>query len=108
MPRQTFIGWVVSDRAAGTVTVEVTREMTHPLYKKRIKRAKRFLADDPKNKYRVGDLVEIEECRPLSKRKSHHVLRLVKKGKVSAEEHQVLEESSKLSLEDNDSTQNTP
>ena len=48
--------------------------MTHPLYKKTIKRSKKFMAHDERETFKIGDTVEIVECRPLSRRKRHRVL----------------------------------
>ncbi|MCH7493108.1 30S ribosomal protein S17 [bacterium] len=62
-----------------TVRVEVTRLALHPFYKKRIRRSKFYLAHDAKNAVKVGDRVEIEECAPISKRKSFRVLGILAK-----------------------------
>ena len=62
-------GFVVSDQMEKTVVVNVERKFPHPLYKKYIKRSKRYHAHDKDNQYKIGDLVNIQECRPLSKTK---------------------------------------
>ena len=63
-------GRVVSDKMDKTVTVLVERKEPHPLYKKYIKRSTKLQAHDEKNECNEGDLVTIEQCRPLSKNKS--------------------------------------
>ena len=74
MPRRVLQGVVVSDKADKTVTVLVERRLMHPLYKKFIKRSKRYHAHDQANHHKVGDVVRIRECRPISKTKSWEVL----------------------------------
>ena len=74
MPRRVLQGVVVSDKADKTVTVLVERRLRHPVYKKFVKRSKRYHAHDEDNKYKIGDLVRIQECRPLSKTKSWEVI----------------------------------
>ncbi len=70
MPRRIMEGRVVSDKADKTVTVLVERRVMHPLYKKYFKRSKKYLAHDESNTVGTGDLVVIEECAPISKRKT--------------------------------------
>jgi small subunit ribosomal protein S17 len=70
MPRRVLTGRVVSDKTDKTVTVLVERRVMHPLYKKFIRRSKKYAAHDEANLCKQGDLVSIEECRPLSKTKS--------------------------------------
>ena len=74
MPRRELQGVVVSDKADKTVTVLVERRVMHPLYKKIIKRSKKYHAHDEDNRHKIGDTVRIEECRPLSKSKSWRVV----------------------------------
>ncbi len=74
MPRRVLRGTVVSDKGDKTVIVRVERMIKHPLYKKYIKRSKRYAAHDPENRFKVGDVVQIRECRPLSKTKHWEVL----------------------------------
>jgi len=74
MPRRILQGVVVSDKQDKTVVVKVERRVMHPLYKKFIKRSKKFAAHDPENAYKEGDQVRIRECRPISKRKRWEVL----------------------------------
>jgi small subunit ribosomal protein S17 len=74
MPKRTLQGVVVSDKSEQTVVVSVERRVMHPLYKKFIRKSKRFHAHDPENKHKIGDKVRIRECRPVSKLKSWEVL----------------------------------
>ena len=73
MPRRVMQGTVVSDKMDKTVVVEVERRVTHPLYKKIVRRTKKYVAHDESNTLKIGDLVRIRECRPLSKRKCWEV-----------------------------------
>ncbi|MDR3522993.1 MAG: 30S ribosomal protein S17 [Acetobacteraceae bacterium] len=70
MPRRVLTGRVTSDKQDKTVTVLVARRVMHPLYKKFIRRSKKYAAHDEINECKVGDTVRIEECRPISKRKT--------------------------------------
>jgi len=74
MPRRVLQGVVVSDKSDKTVTVLVERRLMHPLYKKFIKRSKRYHAHDEANSAKIGDLVRIRECRPISKTKTWEIL----------------------------------
>src|SRR5579863_4195304 len=74
MPKRILQGIVVSDVQNKTIVVRVERRVMHPIYKKFITRSKKYAAHDEENRFRVGDAVQIEECRPLSKRKSWTVL----------------------------------
>ncbi len=74
MPRRTLQGTVVSDRGDKTVIVRVDRRFMHPVYKKYITKSKRYAVHDEGNAFRVGDVVRIRECRPISKRKRWEVL----------------------------------
>ena len=74
MPKRIMQGVVVSDRMDKTVVVNVERKFPHPLYKKYIKRSKRYHAHDENNTHKVGDTVSIQECRPLSKTKRWEVV----------------------------------
>lgn len=76
-----FHGRVVSDKGDKTVTVNVDRKFSHPLYGKIVTTSKRYLAHDENNEYTIGDLVEIAESRPLSRRKHFTVTRLIEKGR---------------------------
>jgi small subunit ribosomal protein S17 len=77
---RTLMGRVVSDKMNKTVTVLVERRVKHPLYNKVIVRSKRYHADVEIGVAGEGDLVEIEECRPISKTKSWRVTRVVEKA----------------------------
>jgi small subunit ribosomal protein S17 len=74
MPRRVLLGRVTSDKMDKTVTVLVDRRVMHPLYKKFIRRSKKYAAHDEANACRIGDLVRIEECPPISKRKTWRVI----------------------------------
>ena len=74
MPRRVLQGTVVSDKNNKTVIVSVERRVMHPVYKKFIRRSKRYAAHDDGNLFRIGDAVEIEECRPISARKRWRVI----------------------------------
>lgn len=69
MPKRILQGEVVSDKTDKTVVVKVERRFTHPLYKKVVRRSKKYHAHDENNKFKVGDTVRIEECPPISKLK---------------------------------------
>lgn len=70
MPRRVLRGTVVSDKGEKTIVVNVSRRLMHPVYKKYITRSKRYSAHDETNQSQVGDEVEIQECRPISKTKT--------------------------------------
>jgi len=74
-------GIVVSDKMEKTVVVEVNRIVKHPLYKRYIRRTKRFKAHDPENACRIGDRVRIEATRPLSKEKKWRVVDIIDKAR---------------------------
>ena len=74
MARRVLQGVVVSDKANKTVVVLVERRVMHPLYKKYIRRSKKYRAHDEENRCKTGDLVRIEECRPISKTKSWKII----------------------------------
>src|SRR3954465_14869089 len=79
-PRTQKIGRVVSDKMDKTVVVTVDSVRRHPLYHKRITRTSRFMAHDEQNTCKPGDLVRIEETRPLSKNKRWIVREIVERG----------------------------
>ena len=78
---RTLTGLVVSDKMDKTVTVLVERRVKHPLYKKYIRRRTKFHAHDEENTCNVGDMVSIEQCRPLSKSKSWRLLEIVERAR---------------------------
>jgi small subunit ribosomal protein S17 len=67
--RRTLVGTVTSDKNEKTVVVVVSRRFQHPVYGKYIQRRKKYMAHDPQNSCKVGDVILIEENRPLSRRK---------------------------------------
>jgi small subunit ribosomal protein S17 len=79
---RTFVGKVVSDKRSKTVTVLVERRTMHELYGKIVGKSSKYHAHDEKGKYKLGDVVEITESRPISKTKSWIVTKLVKKAEV--------------------------
>ena len=79
--RRKRIGIVVSDKMDKTITVAVTNNVKHPLYKKTIKRTNKFKAHDENNEAQVGDTVEITETRHISKDKYHRLSKIVEKAK---------------------------
>ncbi|NLW22801.1 MAG: 30S ribosomal protein S17 [Tissierellia bacterium] len=79
--RKVRIGHVVSDKMDKTVVVAVETFVTHPIYKKQIKRTTKFKAHDENNECRVGDLVRIMETRPLSKEKRWRVVNIIERAK---------------------------
>lgn len=74
MPKRVFQGVVQKDAKDKTVVVKVERLVKHPLYKKFIRRSKKYMAHDEGNASKAGDLVRIRECRPLSKRKRWEIM----------------------------------
>ena len=74
MPKRILQGTVVSDAMDKTVVVLVERRVAHPVYKKFIKRSKKYAAHDETNACKVGQSVRIQECRPISKRKRFEVI----------------------------------
>ena len=72
-------GVVVSNNMEKSIVVLVEAKYKHPLYKKTVKRSKKYVAHDENNECNIGEFVQIEECRPLSKRKCH---RLVKRSEA--------------------------
>jgi len=75
--RQEKIGIVTSNKMQKTVVVTVERQITHPLYKRVVRRSARFLAHDEKNQCRIGDRVRIRQTRPLSARKRWRVVDII-------------------------------
>ena len=75
MPKRILKGVVVSDKADKTITVLVSRKVMHPVYKKYIKRSKKYSAHDENNKFKIGELVTIQESKPISKTKKWVVVK---------------------------------
>ena len=74
MPKRILQGVVVSDKCDKTVTVKVERRFTHPIYKKTVRKSKKYAAHDEQNRYKIGDVIKIIEARPFSKTKKWEVL----------------------------------
>lgn len=78
--KRTLIGKVVSDKRTKTVTVLVERRVKHELYGKIVAKTSKYHAHDEKGEYKLGDIIEITESRPISKTKNWVVTRLVEKA----------------------------
>ena len=78
--KRTLVGKVVSDKRNKTVTVMIERRVMHPIYGKIVIKTSKYHAHDENGEYKLGDIVEIIESRPLSKTKSWVVTRLVQKA----------------------------
>jgi small subunit ribosomal protein S17 len=78
--KSTRVGQVVSNKADKTVTVKLERQVKHELYGKYIKRSSKVHAHDAENSCSEGDLVKIEQCRPMSKTKAWRVVEIVKRA----------------------------
>lgn len=81
--KRTLVGKVVSDKRAKTVTVLVERRVKHELYGKIVGKSSKYHAHDENNEFKIGDVVEISESRPLSKTKNWVVTRLVEKAQAA-------------------------
>ena len=79
---RTLVGRIVSDKRSKTVTVLVERRTAHELYGKIVAKSRKYHAHDEKGEYKMGDLVEIAEGRPISKTKSWVVTKLLEKAKL--------------------------
>jgi len=82
MPRKEIVGKVVSNKMDKTVVVAVETRIPHPKYEKPIAQTKKFKAHDAENKCQIGDIVRIQECRPISKEKTWLVVGIT--GRVEA------------------------
>jgi small subunit ribosomal protein S17 len=80
--KRTLTGRIVSDKMNKTVTVLVERRVKHPLYGKIMTKSQKYHAHDEKGEFKMGDLVTIEECRPISKTKAWRVSKLVEKARA--------------------------
>jgi small subunit ribosomal protein S17 len=78
--RKERVGLIVSDKADKTVTVAVEALVRHPMYKKRVRRSKKFIVHDEQNEARVGDTVRIIETRPLSRRKRWRLANVISRA----------------------------
>ena len=80
MPKRVLQGVVVSDKNAKTVVVDVERRFIHPVLGKTVRRSKKYHAHDENGEYKIGDIVRIRECAPISKLKSWEVVERVSSG----------------------------
>ena len=93
------VGEVVSTKMAKTIVVEVTRRVAHPVYKRIINKRRRFYAHDEQETAKVGDVVRIIECRPLSRLKRWQLGAVIRKAVQVGVEHPALAESAIRKLE---------
>jgi len=80
--KKTFSGRVVSDKTDKTISVLVESYKVHPLYGKRVKYSKKYSTHDELNEAKVGDIVRIEECRPMSKTKKFRLVEITEKAVI--------------------------
>ncbi|EEO28816.1 30S ribosomal protein S17 [Oxalobacter paraformigenes] len=80
--KRTLIGKVVSDKMDKTVSVLIERRVKHPLYGKIVRRSKKYLAHDEANQAKIGDTVEIQEGRPISKNKSWVLTKVIQVAQI--------------------------
>ena len=92
LKRKTKKGIVVSDKMQKTVVVEVSRSFPHPFYEKIVHAIKKLKAHDEKNECAIGDVVEIMECRPISRDKKWRVVKILGKAKVRTVEFPIGDE----------------
>ena len=83
--RKEVVGEVVSDRMHKTIVVEVVRKKSHPFYRRVVSKAKKFYAHDEKNEAHVGDVVRLEETRPLSKLKRWRLKKILRRAALLPE-----------------------
>jgi small subunit ribosomal protein S17 len=83
--RKELVGEVVSNRMAKTIVVQVVRKKTHPFYGRVVSKAKKFYAHDEKNEAHVGDVVRLEETRPLSKLKRWRLKQIIRRAALAPE-----------------------
>ncbi|ANO31926.1 30S ribosomal protein S17 [Vibrio breoganii] len=79
---RTSLGRVVSDKGDKSIVVAIERMVKHPIYGKFVKRTTKIHAHDENNECGLGDTVEVQECRPLSKTKSWTLVKVVEKAKI--------------------------
>jgi small subunit ribosomal protein S17 len=89
--RKTVVGVVVSDKMKKTITVQESRLVEHPKYKKYVKKYTKYKAHDEKGEAKVGDTVELVECRRLSKTKFYRLAKVLRRGKGDVDEVAILE-----------------
>jgi small subunit ribosomal protein S17 len=80
--KRTLVGRVVSDKRSKTVTVLIERRVKHELYGKIVAKSSKYHAHDENGEYKMGDVIEITECRPISKTKSWVVTKLLQKAET--------------------------
>lgn len=74
------IGIVTSDKMKNTVVVKISRMIEHPLYRKKYSVSSKLKADNPKDEAKIGDMVQIEETRPISRDKTWKIIKIINKG----------------------------
>ena len=74
-------GVVVSNKGDKSIVIKVVRQVAHPLYKKYYKKSKKFMAHDANNECNIGDTVRVQECRPMSARKTWELIEIVDRAK---------------------------
>jgi len=79
--RKTRIGKIVSNKMDKSIVVAIERRVAHPIYKKYYKKTTKLMAHDPNNECQIGDIVEIMETRPLSKRKRWRLVKILEREK---------------------------
>ena len=79
---RTIVGTVVSDKADKTIVLSVTVRKTHPIYKKQYSRSTKYIAHDEKNEAHVGDKVEVEETKPISRRKHLKLVKVIDRAAI--------------------------
>ncbi len=79
--RKTRVGKVVSNKMDKSIVVAIERRVAHPIYKKYYKKTTKLMAHDPNNECKIGDIVEIMETRPLSKRKRWRLVKILEREK---------------------------
>lgn len=80
--KRTLVGKVVSDKMDKTISVLIERRVKHPLYGKIVRRSKKYLAHDETNQAKIGDTVEIQESRPISKNKSWVLAKVIQVAQI--------------------------
>lgn len=80
--KRTLVGKVVSDKMDKTISVLIERRVKHPLYGKIVRRSKKYLAHDENNQAKIGDTVEIQESRPISKNKSWVLAKVIQVAQI--------------------------
>ena len=93
---KTIIGTVSSTASDKTIVVKVERSKTHPLYRKRYLVTKKFMAHDAKNKAKVGDIVAVVECRPISAKKHFRLSKIIETPALSKDALDVIDADKSL------------